>query len=240
MPVNRSDSDRETFFTDPSLDCDLPIVNEAFWSSLIGHIERDCCATPSAILDIGCHTGGFLVALNHRFSPSKLFGIEPLAAARLAASRRLEGAAANVRLLDVSEWDLVPTAAIDLVTSHEMLYLEPDVWDFMKRLRRVLTAGGVAYVVLGCHAENPLWAAWKPSLVAAGHRVYDHAPLEIMEAASSSGLLPSVQPLQRSGWVTYDPLRAEFPYPDVQTMFNHHYRHKLIFRLRIANDRTTS
>lgn len=238
--MSRFDIAREAFFGDPSLDSDLPMVNEVFWSSLIEHIERDCSAPPNVILDVGCHTGGFLLALNHRFSPSGLFGIEPLAAARLAASRRLDGAAANVRLLDVSEWDLVPTGAIDLVTSHEMLYLEPDVWDFMKRLRRVLTASGFAYVVLGCHAENPLWEAWKPSLVAAGHRVYDHAPLEIMEAASSSGLLPSVQPLQRSGWITYDPLRAEFPYPDVQTMFDHHYRHKLIFRLRVANDRTTS
>jgi len=238
--VSRFDIARETFFGDPSLDSDLPMVNEVFWSSLIEHIERDCSAAPNVILDVGCHTGGFLLALNHRFSPSGLFGIEPLAAARLAASRRLHGAAANVRLLDVSEWDLVPAGAIDLVTSHEMLYLEPDVWDFMKRLRRVMTASGVAYVVLGCHAENPLWEAWKPALVAAGHRVYDHAPLEIMEAASSSGLLPSVQPLQRSGWITYDPLRAEFPYPDVQTMFDHHYRHKLIFRLRVANDRTTS
>jgi hypothetical protein len=69
--------------------------------------------------------------------------------------------------------------------------------------------------------------------------VYDHTPFEIMKAASSEGFLPSVQPLRTSGWITYDPLRANFQYPDLQTMFDHHYRYKLIFRLRVADDRFT-
>jgi hypothetical protein len=207
---------------------------------LIEHVERDGIPSPGVILDIGSHKGGLLHALSRRFSPTEMYGIEPLPGARLAAARLLEGSAATVKLLDTSEWDRIPTGAINLATSHEMLYLEPDINDFMKRTRRVLAVGGVAYVVLGCHSENPLWHSWKPALVGAGHRVFDHAPFEIMAAASSAGLLPSVQPLRRSGWITYDPLRAEFPYPDVKTMFDHHYRYKLIFRLRAAHDRTIS
>jgi hypothetical protein len=77
-------------------------------------------------------------------------------------------------------------------------------------------------------------------LVAAGHSVYDHLPFEIMGAAACAGLLPSVQPLRCSGWVTYDPLRADFRYPNIQAMFDHHYRYKLIFRLRVADDRTST
>lgn len=223
-----------TFFADPALDNDLPMVNEVFWSSLIGHIEQDCSTSPRVILDVGCHTGGLLQALNDRFTPEQLIGIEPLALARLAALQRLGSGTAKVMLLDASDWDRIPAGAVDLTTSHEVLYLEPDVLDFMRRVRRVLASTGVAYVVLGCHSENPLWQTWKIELLAAGHHVYDHNPLEIMEAASSAGLLPSVQPLRRSGWVTYDPLHAEFRYPDLKTMFDHHYRHKLIFRLRIA------
>jgi trans-aconitate methyltransferase len=234
------DTESGTFFGDPALDRDLPMVNESFWSALIGHIERDCAFHPRVILDVGCHTGGFLETLNRRFAPAELFGIEPLAAARLAASRRLDGATAKVTLLDVSEWDRIPAAAVDLLTSHEVLYLEPDLHDFMKRVHRVLTFRGVAYVVLGCHSENPLWQTWKAALIEAGHPVHDYLPLEIMEAASSAGLLPSVQPLRHSGWVTYDPFRAKFRYPDVQTMFDHHYRYKLIFRLHVADDRTTT
>lgn len=240
MPLKDIEIERRTFFNDPALDNDLPIVNEAFWSSLIGHIEHDCSSPPRVVLDIGCHTGELLYSLSRRFAPAELVGIEPLAGARVTASRRLDGVAANVRLLDTSEWDQIPTGGIDLITSHEMLYLVPDVQDFMQRIRRVLAPDGAAYVVLGCHSENPLWQTWKIPLIAAGHRVYDHVPIEIMAAASSAGLFPSVQPLRRSGWISYDPLRAEFKYPDVRTMFDHHYQYKLIFRLCIANDRTTT
>jgi SAM-dependent methyltransferase len=240
MPLNDPRIERRTFFADSALDADLPTANEGFWSALIGHIERDRLPATNAVLDIGCHTGGLLYELSRRFHPSEVFGIEPLAAARADAARRLQGAAERVTLLDSSEWDQVPAAAIDLITSHETLYLEPDVRSFMQRVRSVLTAGGAAFVVLGCHSENPLWQQWKLPLVAAGHHVYDHAPLDIMDAAASVGLLPSVQPLRRAGWVTYDPLHANFHYPDVRTMFDHHYRHKLIFRLRIADDRTSS
>lgn len=239
MPLNDT-GERRTFFGDPALDDDLPRVNEAFWASLIAHVERDDPPAPRVILDVGCHRGGLLHALARRFAPAELFGIEPLAGARAAATRLLEGEAGRVTLLEPSRWGEIETGSVDLVTSHEVLYLEPDLEDFMRRVRRVLAPAGVAYVVLGSHAENPLWPAWKSSLVEAGHRVYDHAPLEIMAASSSAGLLPSVQPLRRSGWVTYDPLHADFQYPDVRTMFDHHYRHKLIFRFYIADDTTTA
>jgi len=233
--------DRETFFGDPSLDSELPFVNSEFWSSLIGHIEKDCPDSPRVVLDVGCHTGGLLHALNLKFGPTELFGIEPLPLARRAAAELLNSAGAKATLLDPAEWDRVPSAAVDLMTSHEELYLEPDLGRFMRRLRRVLVARGTAYIVLGCHAENPLWQTWKMSLVKAGHSVYDHLPLEIMQAAALAGLLPSVQPLRNSGWITYDPLRADFKYPDIQAMLDHHYRYKLIFRLRAADDdRTTS
>jgi SAM-dependent methyltransferase len=223
-----------TFFGDSRLDDELPLVNDVFWSCLIGHIEHDYTSNPSSVLDIGCHTGELLLKLDRRFAPKELFGIEPLATARQIASERLICVASKTRLLDTSEWDQVPTDGIDLVSSHEVLYLVPNLQDFMKRIRRVLARKGLAYLVLGCHSENPLWPTWKQRLLTAGQVVYDHAPIQIMEAASEAGLLAAVQPLRRSGWVTYDPLKAEFQYPDVQTMLDHHYRHKLLFRLQIA------
>lgn len=238
MPLTDDQNVGPTFFGDPTHDDELPAVNEAFWAALIGLIEEDPNPAPGLILDVGCHTGGLLEALGLRFAPHGLFGIEPLTSARSAASRRLEGIAATVTLLDATEWDRIPAGAIDLVVSHEMLYLEPDVPHFMRRIRTVMRPGGVAYVVLGCHSENPLWQTWKVPLIAAGHRVYDHSPLGIMEAASAASLVPSVQPLRRSGWVTYDPLEAEFRYPSVRVMLDHHYVHKLVFRLETADDGT--
>lgn len=238
MPLNDTGAERGTFFGDPALDEDLPRVNETFWACLITHVEEDENPTPRVVLDIGCHTGGLLRALAQRFTPNELFGIEPLPDARASATRLLHDAADSVTLLDPSQWGAIETGTVDLATSHEVLYLEPDLEDFMRRVRRVLSPQGVAYVVLGSHAENPLWSTWKAPLVEAGHQVYDHAPLEVMAAASSAGLVPSVQPLRRSGWVTYDPVRADFHYPDVRTMFDHHYRYKLIFRFYLADDST--
>lgn len=240
MPVDDSPIERRSFFSDPALDDELPTVNESFWSALIAHIERDGPQTPKSALDIGCHTGGLLHQISRRFRPQVLIGIEPLASARTAAEQRLDAAAASVILLDPAEWARVPDGGIDLITSHETLYLEGDLRVFMMRVGAALSKVGAAYVVLGCHSENPLWQQWKEPLIAAGHQVYDHAPMAIMEAAAAAGLLPSVQPLRRAGWITYDPLRAEFRYPDAETMFDHHYRHKLIFRLRIADDRTSA
>ena len=188
MPLKLADVRGESFFGDPALDANLPAANEAFWASLIGIIDGDAPSAPRAILDVGCHSGGLLDALTRRFVPAQVFGIEPLAWARVAASRRLANVVAAVMLLDVSQWDQVPAGAIDLVTSHEVLYLEPDVPGFMREVRRVLAVDGRAYVVLGCHAENPLWRVWKSRLTAAGRTVYDHIPLDIMEAAAAAGL----------------------------------------------------
>ena len=58
MPLN--DIAVQTFFDDSTLDDNLPLVNEVFWSALIGHIEQDYETPPRTILDIGCHTGGLL------------------------------------------------------------------------------------------------------------------------------------------------------------------------------------
>ena len=80
-------------------------------------------------------------------------------------------------LRSISEWDRIPAAAVDLVTSHEVLYLEPDLHDFMRRVHRILALDGNAYIVLGCHSENPLWPSWKTAMVEAGCRVYDYMPL---------------------------------------------------------------
>jgi SAM-dependent methyltransferase len=233
MPLNSGK--RRAFFGDPKHDDDLPVVNAVFWTALIGHIEEDSNSAPRVILDVGCHTGGLLSELNRKFSPLQLFGIEPLSAARREASRRLRGTPAKVKLLDPSEWGQLPSGGIDLITSHEMLYLELDLQGFMKNIRRVLAPDGTAYLVLGCHSENPLWETWKKPLIAAGHHVYDHKPIEIMKAASSAGLSPSVQPLRRSGWIAYNPLQADFHYPSIASMLDHHYRFKLIFRFSTAS-----
>lgn len=238
--MSRTLADRESFFRDQALDDALPEANRAFWTALIRHIEDEGAPAPRTVLDVGCHTGGLLQQLGKRFSPVELIGIEPITKARATAHERLKGHASAVHLFGLDGWEQIAAHSVDLLVCHEVLYLEPDLDNFMARVRRILTLDGAAFVVLGCHSENPLWAIWRIQLLAEGIAVHDHKPIDIMAAASAAGLLAAVQPLRRSGWVSYDPPNAVFSYPDVQTMFDHHYRHKLIFRLRSDDELPTS
>jgi len=219
------------FFFSADEDQQLAATNSDFWDSLIEHIRGDRWdEPPGSILDIGCHYGGLLSKLIDVWKPKRAWGIEPMAPARRRAIARLGALAPDVRVMDVPEWSSVPGAAFDLVTCHEVLYLEPDLHAFMASIHRVLSRSGRAYVVLGCHAENPVWVHWKPRLEALGHRVYDHQPMDILAAGAALGLLPSLRPLRQTGWITHDPLRSEFTFPSVGAMIDHHFKHKLLFR----------
>ncbi len=219
------------FFFSADEDERLAATNSDFWGSLIEHIRGDGWGEPPAsILDIGCHYGGLLSRLAAVWKPRRAWGIEPMAVARSRAKAQLNDLVTDVRILDVTEWSSVADAAFELITCHEMLYLEPDLHAFMANVNRVLSVTGRAYVVLGCHAENPVWAHWKPHLEALGHRVYDHRPMDILAAGAALGLLPSLRPLRQTGWITHDPLRSELTFPSASAMLDHHFKHKLLFR----------
>jgi len=221
-----------TFFGSLAEDEELEVANQEFWRRLLGHLraevppdEVDC------LLDIGAHRGGLLALLAGHFKPRQLIGLEPLAAARQRAMFRLKGKAGSVQILDPAQWPSLPAAGVDLATCHEVLHLVGDLGPFFRELARVLRPGARAFLVLGCHAENPVWHRWKHQLSALGHQVFDHRPLDILRQASLAGLHPAVQPLRREGWVLYDPVAADYEFSSAEEMFDHQYRHKLLFRL---------
>jgi SAM-dependent methyltransferase len=223
------------FFFSAEEDAQLEATNAVFWETLIGHIRDDDAGEPvQGVLDVGCHYGGLLVRLAAAWKPRRAWGIEPLVSARSRAAARLSGLASEVRIVDATEWSTVPPAGFDLVTCHEVLYLEPDLGELMNHLRRALGRSGRAYVVLGCHPENPVWSDWKPRLEALGHRVFDHRPMDILAAGAAHGLVPSVRPLRQTGWITHDPRRGDFTFPSVGAMLDHHFKHKLLFRFTHA------
>jgi SAM-dependent methyltransferase len=222
---------RSSFFSNTGEDEQLEVTNSAFWDSLIDHIREDCTgAPPHSLLDVGCHYGGLLARLVSIWQARCVWGIEPMKAARLRATARLGKLAPEVRFVDNADWAHVPAMTFDLVTCHEVLYFEPDLHAFMVNVERVMSRSGRLYVVLGCHAENPVWAVWKPQLEAIGHRVYDHRPMDILAAGAKLGLVPSLRPLRRTGWITHDPTRSEFSFPSAGVMVDHHFKHKLLFR----------
>jgi SAM-dependent methyltransferase len=226
---------RGRFFENSPQEEQLEASNEVFWNCLLQHIRDDYGdAPPSTVLDVGSHRGGLLVRLARMWSLRQVYGIEPLSAARKVAAARLQTLIPDVCLLDTTDWERLPAGAIELVTCHEVLYLEPDLKVFMARLHRVLAPSGRAYVVLGCHSDNPIWPHWKPLLEAMGHLTYDHRPMDILATAGAQGLIPSVRPLRSAGWITHDPRGSAFTFPDVATMMDHHFKHKLLFRFTRA------
>ena len=230
------DDQRKSFFGDSELDSSLPEANSVFWAALVAHIEREIRGAPAVILDLGCHSGGLLALLGERFAEARLIGIEPIAALRDLARKRLSADPGRASLFGEGGWATVREGSIDLLVCHEVLYLMPDLDSVMNDVARVLAPGGSGWMVLGCHSENPVWPSWKAQLALDGVQTYDHSPFDVLAAAAKAGLAADVQPLRRRGWIRYDPTAPAFPFPSATSMFEHHYRHKLLFRLRFGDD----
>lgn len=224
-------TDRDYFF-DAREDEELERRNIHFWEALADHISNDeLIQKNGAILDIGCHRGGLLELLANRFFPSRIFGIEPVETARNIARRRFESKTYSSKFYSDKGLKEVPDASINLVVCHEVLQYLPDLGPIIRETRRVLTSKGFALFVLGCHTENPLWSSWKTDMIKTGHRLYDHAPLDILAAGAKIGLAPALRPLRSDGWIFHNPtVSGSFRYPSAHALLDHQFKHKLLFR----------
>lgn len=223
---------QSSFFVDSGDDDLLESRNRVFWDALLDNVRLDgFVRIPRQVLDIGCHRGGLLARIAELWGAEELWGIEPIGAARARAQLRLTSLASRVHMLSPEQWAQVPDRSIDLVVSHEVLFLIPDLDALMGHIARVLAPGGRAYIVAGCHAENPVWAEWRPVLEQDHMVVYTHEPLALMKGAGARGLVPAVRPLRENGWATYDPRDTLFAFPSVGALLDHQFRHKLLFRL---------
>jgi SAM-dependent methyltransferase len=210
----------------------LELDNEGFWQALLGHVVEDHGVRERlTLLDVGCHRGGLLVRAATRLSVETLVGIEPLTNEREIAARRWSAHARVARTFAPEQWAEVAASSVDVVLCHEVLYLVSPLAPLMANLRRCLRSNGAAYVVLGCHTENPIWPRWRQLLRESGVQTFDYSPFDIINAASDAGLATSIRPLRRDGWVRYEPRRATYGFETAGELFDHHYRHKLLFRM---------
>jgi SAM-dependent methyltransferase len=214
----------------PENDDSLEQANQIFWLSLLAHIKVELNQPVKSVLDIGCHRGGLLAQLANTLHPNALTGIEPSEHSRNRAKFRLRSAASKVTILSPDQWANVPANSIDLTTCHEVLHLVDDLSLLFHEVARTLRPQGAAFVVAGCHSENPVWSKWRKQLRAAGQTVFNRAPFDILRAARDAGLKGALRPLRRDGWVIYDPDHSTFTYSSAQELLDHQYRHKLLFR----------
>jgi SAM-dependent methyltransferase len=211
-------------------DASLEHANHIFWSSLIRHIQAEARGPVESILDVGCHHGGLLERLVALLHPQRIIGVEPSTISRERARFRLGKLPATVTVLPPERWGEIPTNSVDLITCHEVLHLVEDLPDLFRQIFRTLRANGTAFVVAGCHTENPLWLRWSEQLRDAGQITVDRAPFDILRTGIGAGLSGALRPLRRDGWVIYDPDRAALSYSSAEELFDHQYRHKLLFR----------
>jgi SAM-dependent methyltransferase len=214
----------------PENDTSLEQANQIFWSSLLAHIKADVGGPVDSILDVGCHYGGLLGQLATTLHPKSLVGIEPSEHSRERTRFRLRTAAPTVAVLSPERWGDVATTSIDLVTCHEVLHLVEDLSLLFHEIARTLRPNGMAFVVAGCHSENPLWPTWSAQLRTEGQTVFDRTPFDILRAGINAGLRGALRPLRRDGWVIYDPDHSTFKYSSAEELLDHQYRHKLLFR----------
>jgi SAM-dependent methyltransferase len=214
----------------PENDAALEQANQIFWSSLLSHIQGDVRAPLDSILDVGCHHGGLLSRLATLFHPRSLTGIEPSIHSRQRATFRLRKLAPSVVILGPDHWSEVSTSSVDLITCHEVVHLVEDLDEVFSQISRTLRSNGSAFVVAGCHTENPLWPRWKAQLEETGQIVFDRSPFEILRAGIKSGLKGALRPLRRDGWIIYDPDNAALTYSSAGELLDHQYRQKLLFR----------
>ena len=211
-------------------DTSLEHANQIFWSSLLEHVKAEIRGPVESILDVGCHHGGLLVRLAALLHPRHITGVEPSTHSRERTLFRLRSLAPSVAVLPPERWSEIPTASVNLLTCHEVLHLVEDLPGLFHQISRTLRAGGAAFVVAGCHTENPLWPRWSEQLRADGQIVVDRAPFDILRAGISAGLSGALRPLRRDGWIIYDPDHAAFTYSTAEELLDHQYRHKLLFR----------
>lgn len=227
---------KRIFMFDRMEDAALEKRNKPFWLALLGHIQADRVINEGGtILDVGCHQGGLLSLSRKRFKALHLIGVEPMKAARDIAQARLQREGASVRILQENEWQKIADQSVDLALSHEVLPFIQDLDQFVANIQRVLKPHAFAYVVVGCHLENPLWPTWREELHNQGHITFDHSPIELMKAAGEQGLSPSVRTLRDHGWAHYNPAEeSAFSFPSVESLLDHQFKYKLLFRFQRA------
>lgn len=181
------------------------------------------------VLDFGCNQGGFLRLL-HAMKPfGKGVGVDIAQSTIEQAQTRSEGLPATfIASADITKEGL--DQSIDIAFSNEVVYLVPDLTTHAQALHNVLKDGGIYYLSLSSHTDNPLWPRWR-ELIAQDSSVtiQDYSLAQIADAFIDEGFTVAAQPFKPEGFLPVARTNEWFGTP--LEVFDYYYKHKVLFRI---------
>jgi SAM-dependent methyltransferase len=180
------------YFGDASVIDAMSAEHRFLWRSLF----RACGAhlRPGIrILDFGCGDGSMLTYLMRgdggkwpgcRFALG--VGIDRPALDRvLATATRRLGGELPVLLTSANPEDF--PGQFDLVLSHEVIYLIPELVEAFRGLHAALRPGGPIILATGCHKENVLYSKWMEAFARLGVRAQPYGIPDYLGALHAAG-----------------------------------------------------
>ena len=173
---------------------------------------------------------------------------------RAALSPVLAEAAARLGgVLPVAFSSAPPSAfpgQFDLVMSHEVVYLLPDLEAAFGGLHASLRGGGVVAMATGCHIENALYPRWQESFARVGVRAYPYRVSDYtraLEAAGFEGIEHRSLRLALEEYEEWVATREErtpnpswFPTPDEERRYYTEFGKALLLARRRRDDGTAA
>lgn len=177
------------------------------WQAMILQIqERDLSG--KRVLDFGCNRGGFLRTLYSQ-KPFKSGTGADIATDALEDARNLSKGI-PVEFMTTPELS-GREACFEIVFSHEVVYLLPDLAAHARDVYRWLSPGGAYYMAIGEYTENPLWPRWDNVV-----REFSPVPpqsysLQYMaKTFQKNGFSVGVDRLRCEGFFDYDAMEGKY------------------------------
>ncbi|MDM7914625.1 MAG: class I SAM-dependent methyltransferase [Candidatus Eisenbacteria bacterium] len=182
-------------FTDPEAIDRMEAEHRPLWSAFVRSFSP--LLFPGArVLDFGCSGGGLLRLLFERQTEGAIPEIALAAgidvdepAMRTVLARAAGRPPRDLPIVFTTGRLAAFPEQFDLVVSHEVVYLLPDLRETFAEIRAALRDQGHFCFTTGCHTDNPLFARWRRSLEAEGVAVHARAADAYERALRDAGFI---------------------------------------------------
>jgi SAM-dependent methyltransferase len=196
------------------------------WRCMANLIEEKDLTTKK-ILDFGCNQGGYLRLLYQHKPYKSAVGVDLAIKSTQEAERKKGSIPATFKAVEnLSEFG----EEFDVAFSNEVVYLIEDLEDHAKQMWGALKSGGVYYISICSHMNNPLYKTWiedinKDSPI----KCQEHTLEDIVDAFEKQGFAVTARPFRPDGFLEVH--SGNDWVPTLADQFELYYRQKIYFRM---------